>query len=688
MDFESQLGVVKRKREESPETRERRLAARRERDRERKRNNPKLMSPEEKERRLEKRRELYRKNKRLKEIGLSIAISRNKILGPPHDTKTAAEVTSSNSREVCPKCNVFMDDSFGINHAYCKSVALFDSKRTKIVQEKSTVIKNGDPQEKELVNKSEDQVAIDRKKMMEEILRSHYLEQAKDEVFMSSPSEEENGEEEQPDCFQCEKCEFVCETEAGLKQHIYKSHTPKQNMFFHFPNFLGFNCSLMGSHFQSELYYVTEVSQPQKSENISLPDNLSETCYFFIPLKIIKLYPDIKTWVNTKIPYYNSKRNGFNAKFPNSRHPVTWAVNLTAGKKCVDLNEMFIFTKSRFKLIQSIRSGKDQRAYGAYGAFCKFLDEDQTKIENFIRIKTEPLFETNTTTPEESPVPQITLDTYSCPWDDCNFVSDKKFSGIRNHLLKHFKEKIEEGARPRAMLSEREKSNCMSKTGCSVPTLKARGELVHHYGLFHCLVDDYFQDFAFAWIQDKYTAHFIKNICPYEDHTYEDESAFLEHLTTSHYFNMILGEVEDMVRFSIVFSDEKKALTNTYKCPFCKKKFSNMVEGGNIRDVREMVVHCGAEHGFALYYLMVDKQVESMRELLVRYRIKEEPKDEDDLAIESVQTKTTEELLVVTPVIKMEPQEETEVNINNFVKTELDDYIKVKEEPMDPFEEQ
>ena len=113
-----------------------------------------------------------------------------------------------------------------------------------------------------------------------------------------------------------------------------------------------------------------------------------------------------------------------------------------------------------------------------------------------------------------------------------------------------------------------------------------------------------------------------------------------------------------------------------------------MVEGGNIRDVREMVVHCGAEHGFALYYLMVDKQVESMRELLVRYRIKEEPKDEDDLAIESVQTKPTEELLVVNPVIKMEPQEETEVNINNFVKTELDDYIKVKEEPMDPFEEQ
>ena len=83
----------------------------------------------------------------------------------------------------------------------------------------------------------------------------------------------------------------------------------------------------------------------------------------------------------------------------------------------------------------------------------------------------------------------------------------------------------------------------MSKTGCSVPVLVARGELIHHFGIFHCLVDDLFQDFGFSWVQEKYTSHFIKCLCPYEDKTYEDETAFLEHLTLDHFFNLILGMV-------------------------------------------------------------------------------------------------------------------------------------------------
>ena len=43
---------------------------------------------------------------------------------------------------------------------------------------------------------------------------------------------------------------------------------------------------------------------------------------------------------------------------------------------------------------------------------------------------------------------------------------------------------------------------------------------------FHYLADNYFQDFALAWIQEKYTAYFIKNIYPYEDYVYKVEPAF------------------------------------------------------------------------------------------------------------------------------------------------------------------
>jgi len=520
----------------------------------------------------------------------------------------------------------------------------------------------------------------DKKKMMEEILRSHYEEQATIETA-SDPTQKDPENN-----FECDQCDFSSGTSTGLKRHIIKLHQTKSDLkdFFHFPNFLGFSCSLLGSHFIREIYYVTEVSQPKKSEYISLPDNLSETCYFFIPESIFLQYPDIKTWVNVKIPYYHSKRNGFGAHFPKSIHPVTWAVNLAEGQKCVEKKEMFIFSKSRFKLIQSTRSAQDQknqsqysaykRAYGSYGSFCQFLDEDQAQIENLIRIKTEAMMED--TVAEESNHIQIELGFFTCPFETCNFISDKKFSGIRNHLLKHFKEKIEEGAKPRAMLSEREKSNCMSKTGCSVPTLLARGELVHHFGIFHCLVDDYFQDFAFSWLHKTYNSHFTSCLCPYEDHTYKDDPSFLEHLTVSHYFNSILAEIEDMVRFTPFYSEEKKSLTNVYKCPFCKLKFSNLADGSKARDVKEMVIHCGMEHGFALYYLMSDKNIEDMRELLVKQNIKTEPMDEAYSPNASVQSETCK--------IKVEPLEETEADINNFVKAELDDYIKVKEEPEEP----
>ena len=66
----------------------------------------------------------------------------------------------------------------------------------------------------------------------------------------------------------------------------------------HFPNFLGFNCVLRGSKLQAERYYVTEASQPEQSNH----DNLSETCYFFIPEHVMKLHLDLKTSENIEIP--------------------------------------------------------------------------------------------------------------------------------------------------------------------------------------------------------------------------------------------------------------------------------------------------------------------------------------------------------------------------------------------------
>ena len=50
-----------------------------------------------------------------------------------------------------------------------------------------------------------------------------------------------------------------------------------------------------------------------------------------------------------------------------------------------------------------------------------------------------------------------------------------------------------------------------------------------------------------------------------------------------------------------------------------------------------MVVHCGAEHGFALYYLLQDENIGETRSLLVQSHVKLEPEateEEDPLLLD------------------------------------------------------
>ena len=120
-----------------------------------------------------------------------------------------------------------------------------------------------------------------------------------------------------------------------------------------------------------------------------------------------------------------------------------------------------------------------------------------------------------------------------------------------------------------------------------------------------------------------------------------------------------------MVKFSLTYFEEYKCMANMYKCPFCKKKFQNLADGSNVRDVKAMVLHCGVEHGFALYYLMKDQNISKMRQLLKSALIKEEPVDEDEVA--------TGTNMMDPESIKLEPLEETETEINNFLEVEMYD---------------
>ena len=517
---------------------------------------------------------------------------------------------------------------------------------------------------------SSKQVASEKeKKIISELSRYQKIAPKGTSLFHSSldKSRERLAGSEVPSYIPCHLCDYVATSIAGFEQHVRKRHPDSAPIteFFHFPNFLGFNCSLRNSRFQLIPYYVTEVTQPQKNGFFPMPENLSQTCLFFIPQRTLGQFAEMTQCSNIRIPYQSHAR-GFTAHFPNTPDlAVSWATNISSAELCVGQLQMFILTKSRFKLIQSVRSGRDKAGPGGgYGGFCQFTDQEKIQLESAIRMQTEPMVESLAPTSQENS-PQVLLDKYSCPFPDCDFVSDRKFSGIRNHFLKHFKEQIEAEAKPRAFLTEREKSNCMSKTGCSVAILTARGELVHHFGIFHCAVDDLFQDFAFRWLQETYPGHFFRNQSPYEDYSYQNETDFLTHLSSTIYFNAILSEVEDMVKFSLTYFEEYKCMANMYKCPFCKKKFQNLADGSNVRDVKAMVLHCGVDHGFALYYLMSDQNITKMRHLLRRANIKEEAADEDDPANGSN--------MIDPEAIKLEPLEETETEINNFLEVEMYD---------------
>ena len=586
-------------------------------------------------------------------------------------------MASVGGSKICEGCQV-LDDGY-TNHSYCKTF------------ERHIKVKEKEEHDEELRKKHllQEEESLRRKRLMNEILEDHYNGETNIEVDLphkkpkysnSNPksysqllNERKNGYGKGKLKFKCGKCEFITFDLKEFKVHESTGHNnegPVEDDYFMFPKFVGFNCVLRGSSSRVEHYFVTEVNQPQNS----MHDNLADTCYFFIPSEIIKKHLDFINEENVKIPFVRPSFNKFMAKFPNSKkeQPVYFATKDIQAEVCVNRRETIILTKSRFKIIQSrprnqslhrdIETGSS--VISKQSSFCTFVDEDQVALEKMVKLQTESILQSCISTTLDLQ-PQVEIEYFRCVWENCKFMSDKKFSGIRNHLLKHFKERIEKDAKPRAMLSEREKSNCMSRTGCSVPVLSARGELVHHYGIFHCLIDDLFQEHGMNRANDTYFHQLFTKQCPYQDFHFKDELDLLVHLSVGHYFNLILSEVEDMIKFNLEFLEDKKCVANVYKCPFCKKKFSNIVDGGNASDLKELVIHCGSEHGFSLYYLLADENVESMRVILAQDKLKREQQ--------------VESAMDVKPQIKIECIEDQVdqiefVDVNPKIKLECEDY--------------
>ena len=258
--------------------------------------------------------------------------------------------------------------------------------------------------------------SIDRQRMMEEMLKDHY-----DEV-----SEKDRKRKREK-----------------AKKYLDSLENPPEADEFHFPSMQGSACSLQGSYYQQEPYYVTEVFHPRKPPK-GIPKS---TCHFFMPETLVQQYPQMKSWEDRRFAFQNPSENLFHVDFPNPDQSATgprsvevkWAIDYYSARDCVDRKEVFILAKSRFKLIQNMQGGPRR----VDSKFCLFLGESKmSKIYN--DNKPEPI--------DDYFIPKIELKVFNCPFDGCKFVSDRKFTGIRivPYLGKilHFRHLLHHNARP------------------------------------------------------------------------------------------------------------------------------------------------------------------------------------------------------------------------------------------------
>ena len=128
-------------------------------------------------------------------------------------------------------------------------------------------------------------------------------------------------------------------------------------------------------------------------------------------------------------------------------------------------------------------------------------------------------------------------------------------------------------------------------------------------------------------IKLKHKEDIQNNLCPYGDYTFTSYRDLLTHLINSHYFNIILEEVKVMLDFTSLYGKHRYT-QKRIKCPYCKKRFNNLLSTGKAKDVTEIVLHCGLEHGYAAYYLLADNNIDQMKELLTQFHVKQEPEEE------------------------------------------------------------
>merc|ERR1711892_1259724 len=114
----------------------------------------------------------------------------------------------------------------------------------------------------------------------------------------------------------------------------------------------------------------------------------------------------------------------------------------------------------------------------------------------------------------------------------------------------------------------------------------------------HCMVDSYFTEYVIKRQTEKHGKW--KNSCLFcENLHFVKFSELIQHLTREHFFEFIKIEVENKV------SKKTSDTEVEFKCPLCCRKFQNSPDSEQ-RDLTGLVLHCGNDHGFTFYHLVMN----------------------------------------------------------------------------------
>ena len=346
-------------------------------------------------------------------------------------------------------------------------------------------------------------------------------------------------------------------------------------------------------------YYKIEVVQtlvPNILPSKHVDTIFSQAFYLFLPQTMLDAHPEILDWKDLQVKCKQREITSlsFQGYFPTFDTLISWASTFADCTVHAKKDKMFVITEKCFEMVQKTRVGEEK--------FCSYAS--QTPIFQQKRIK-------------DIKIEDIEEKVFECPMSNCNFISPRKFMGLRNHLVKeHFCERIEKEAKSKLAdpeykaIREESKSQCMSNWNCSLHNLKASGDLVHHYGIYHGMVDRFFNEFGHLRISKLFgNEYFVNNKCPYEGLEFSESEDLVNHLTFDHYIDQIMPELENLLLFKNIKHEGRRK--TEIKCPFCKKRFykDGWREEASSLDKKDVIAHCGADHCFSLYHLISDKSM-------------------------------------------------------------------------------